>query len=83
MLTLFLSAYKSINDCFNIRGIVVFIRSREGYNWAFALGTPRAIAQLQPSLERIQTTISLKAVINTIILLVNRKTTNYQIGYVE
>ena len=47
MLTLdFFSAYKSINDCFNIREIVVFIRSREGYNWAFALGTPRAIAQL-------------------------------------
>ena len=44
-LVYFFSAYKSINDCFNIREIVVFIRSREGYNWAIALGTPRVIAQ--------------------------------------
>ena len=43
--SLFFLAYKSINDCFNIREIVVFIRSREGYNWAIALGTPRVIAQ--------------------------------------
>ena len=28
-----------------LREIVVFIRSREGYNWAIAFGTPRAIAQ--------------------------------------
>ena len=39
--SLFFSAYKSINDCFNIREIVVFIRSREGYNWAIALGAFR------------------------------------------
>ena len=44
-LVYFFSAYKSINDCFNIREIVVFIRSREGYNWAIPLGTPRVIAQ--------------------------------------
>ena len=44
-LVYFFSAYKSINDCFNIREIVVFIRSREGYNWAIPLGTPRIIAQ--------------------------------------
>ena len=43
--SLFFLAYKSINDCFNIQEIVVFIRSREGYNWAIALGTPRVIAQ--------------------------------------
>ena len=44
-LVYFFSAYKSINDCFNIREIVVLLRSREGYNWAIALGTPRVIAQ--------------------------------------
>ena len=41
-----------------LREIVVCIRSREGSNCAIARGVPRAIAQLQPSRERIKTTIS-------------------------